>query len=120
MRIVEWAKEIYNKYMGNHIEHLLLPEFVEEERRYRIVFGGNVQGVGFRYEVWRIAEKLKVTGFAQNLANGNVLVEAQGNRDKLLYLIEYMSKLPRIYIDKVEIEEIEMQEEEEFLPIYNK
>ena len=116
--MIKWMKKIYNKYMVNHLEDILLPEFTEEERRYRIVFSGNVQGVGFRYEVWRMAEKLKVTGFAQNLTNGNVLVEAQGNKDKLIYLVEYMNKIPRIYIDKVEIDEIEMKEEEGFIPIY--
>ena len=90
----------------------------EEERRYKIIFSGVVQGVGFRYEVWLLAEKIGITGFAENLPNGNVLVEAQGPKNKLLYLVEHMRKIPRIYIEDVEIDEIEMKDETCFVPIY--
>ncbi len=41
-------------------------------------FSGHVQGVGFRYQTQRIAQEFEVSGFVQNLADGRVLVEAEG------------------------------------------
>jgi len=37
-----------------------------------------VQGVGFRWFVWREAEKLGLGGFARNLRDGTVEVVSQG------------------------------------------
>lgn len=42
---------------------------------------GKVQGVGFRYTVWRHAERLQICGTAENLADGSVEIYAQGTRD---------------------------------------
>ena len=112
-------KKFIDKYIGQKESVLKIPEFeISEERRYRIIFSGVVQGVGFRYEVWRIAEKVGVTGFAKNLPDGNVLVEIQGEKNRLLYIVEYMKNIPRIYVEKVILDEIELVEEKEFLPIY--
>ena len=116
---VEKIKRMCRKYWSNDVEERKIPEFeADEERRYRIVFSGLVQGVGFRYEIWRMAEKIDVTGFAENLPNGNVLVEAQGEKNRLLYLVEYMKSIPRIYIKDVQIDEIEMKEEKGFFAVY--
>ena len=96
-----------------------IPNFEEdEERRYNIIFSGLVQGVGFRYEVWCIAQKLELVGFAENLPNGDVRVEVQGAKNKLMYLVNYMKDIPRIRVEKVEIDEMELKEEKEFVTIY--
>ena len=116
---IEKIKRISSKCWNNAEEELKIPEFeAEEERRYRIIFLGLVQGVGFRYEVWRLAEKIGITGFAENLPNGNVLVEAQGGKNRLLYLVDYMKSIPRIYIEDIQIDEIEMKEEKGFYAVY--
>jgi len=39
---------------------------------------GVVQGVGFRYFVWRKAEEMGLTGFVRNAENGEVEIRAQG------------------------------------------
>jgi acylphosphatase len=50
-------------------------------RRY--VISGRVQGVGFRYFAQRAARELGIAGWAQNLDDGRVEVEAVGPKSKL-------------------------------------
>jgi acylphosphatase len=45
----------------------------------RIIFSGQVQGVGFRYTVRSLARRYPVQGFVRNLPDGTVEVVAQGN-----------------------------------------
>jgi acylphosphatase len=48
--------------------------------RAEIIANGLVQGVGFRYFVIRIAEKLGLKGYTQNLYTGEVLTVVEGER----------------------------------------
>lgn len=43
-----------------------------------VYFSGHVQGVGFRYTTLQVAKEFEVAGFVQNLADGRVLLEAEG------------------------------------------
>lgn len=56
------------------------------ERR-EVYFSGRVQGVGFRYTTRDIAGRHAVTGFVQNLADGRVLLVAEGVRAELDRLV---------------------------------
>ena len=47
-------------------------------KRVRVEYSGRVQGVGFRATCASLAARLPVTGWVMNLADGNVLLEAQG------------------------------------------
>ena len=85
-----------------------------EMRRYDIVFLGEVQGVGFRYETWRLAQKLKLIGYVENLANGTVHAEIQGPKDRILYLIDSLKQIPRIQIENIEIDEKPLKEDTSF------
>jgi acylphosphatase len=46
----------------------------------RIIFSGEVQGVGFRYTVRLLARRHPVKGFVRNLPDGTVEVVTQGNQ----------------------------------------
>lgn len=119
MALIELFKNFRDKYMRSSVEKLEFPEFPpDDEKRYKIIFSGIVQGVGFRYEVWLIAEKLGLTGFAKNLPNGDVLMEIQGPKNKILYLIHCMESIPRISIENKVIDELPLKEEKEFTPVY--
>ena len=108
-------KNFMDKYMKNTAEQIDTSQFQPDEmRRYDIIFTGIVQGVGFRYEVWSIAQKLHLTGYVENLANGTVHAEIQGPKNRILHLIEGMKQIPRIHIEKVEIEELGLKEEDSF------
>jgi len=46
-------------------------------RRYRV--HGDVQGVGFRHFTWRLATRLRLTGWVRNLSDGSVEALAEGD-----------------------------------------
>ena len=50
----------------------------EDRIEVRIVVQGQVQGVGFRWFTRESAKRLGVAGWASNLPDGSVLVEARG------------------------------------------
>jgi acylphosphatase len=52
-------------------------------KKLRAIVSGRVQGVGFRYFVQKAAGDLDLTGWARNLPDGSVEVEAEGEDDKL-------------------------------------
>jgi len=62
---------------------------------YRYLVHGRVQGVGYRYFVWRQAEALGVTGFARNRADGSVEVVAEGSEQALADLEARDGGVPR-------------------------
>jgi acylphosphatase len=43
-----------------------------------VYFSGHVQGVGFRYATLQVAKEFEVSGYVANLADGRVLLEAEG------------------------------------------
>lgn len=49
----------------------------------QFLISGKVQQVGFRAHTQRQAERLSLTGYARNLADGRVEVWAEGDRDGL-------------------------------------
>jgi len=60
-----------------------------------IVVKGMVQGVGFRYFVLRHALNLGVSGFVKNMFNGEVEIEANGERSAIEGLIKELKVGPR-------------------------
>lgn len=50
------------------------------QARAEIIVNGLVQGVGFRYFVYREALKLSLTGYTKNLYTGEVLTVAEGEK----------------------------------------
>ena len=107
--------QLWDKYMKSPAEKIESTAFsADETKRYRIIFSGIVQGVGFRYETWAIAQKLELTGFVENLPEGTVYAEIQGPENKILYLIDCLQLIPRIHIEKMKMEEMEIRQETNF------
>lgn len=52
-------------------------------RQVRVAYEGEVQGVGFRYTARAIANRLGVTGGAENMPDGSVQLVAEGPEDVL-------------------------------------
>ncbi len=64
----------------------------ETARLYRV--RGLVQGVGFRYFVYRAANELGLSGYVKNLEDGRVEVYAVGPEEKLSELARRLWKGP--------------------------
>ncbi len=50
---------------------------------------GSVQGVGFRYSLWRKAEQLGVTGWVRNCRDGSVEAVVDGSDEALEKIIAW-------------------------------
>ncbi len=61
----------------------------------RIIVRGLVQGVGFRYFVYRHASHLNLRGYVRNLHSGDVEIEVQGDRSLIEELIKEVKVGPR-------------------------
>ena len=57
---------------------------------------GRVQGVFYRAFVETRAKELKLTGYVRNRTDGTVEVKAEGERQKLEKLVEYLKKGPPV------------------------
>lgn len=106
-------KKIRDNYVIHQVQKAKLPVFeTNPMKRYRIIFSGRVQKVGFRLEVCELAKRLELTGFCKNLDNGNVMAELQGPDNKIKYLISFMESLKRIQINHKVMEELDVVEKE--------
>jgi len=73
-------------------------------KRVHIFVSGRVQGVLFRYETRKTAKSLDVKGWVKNLPDGRVEVVAEGEKDKIDNLIEFLKKgPPAARVDKVDV-----------------
>jgi acylphosphatase len=62
--------------------------------RARIRVDGWVQGVGFRWWVQGLARELGLSGYALNLDDGRVEIDAQGTTEALAKLIRALLEQP--------------------------
>jgi acylphosphatase len=78
---------------------------MNQPMRLTAVVRGEVQGVGFRWAVQRQAGQLGLTGYAENLPDGSVRVEAEGDPDRLDQLESFLHQGPRwAEVDSLESE----------------
>ena len=64
-------------------------------------FEGNVQNIGFRFEVQSHAKPLNITGYAKNNEDGTVTAELQGNLEDINRVISDLQNIDRIQIDSM-------------------
>ena len=113
MSFKQTLKKLRDDYVMGQVRRLTLPAFPEEPLcRYRVRFSGRVQKVGFRLEVCELAQRLSLTGFCQNLENGDVLAELQGGETRILFLLSFMESLKRIKIHEKVMTPMELHPDE--------
>lgn len=106
-------KKVRDDYVIRQVRRARLPEFADGSLcRYRIVFSGRVQKVGFRLEVSELAKRLGLTGYCCNLENGDVLAEVQGPEDKIRFMLSFLASLKRIKITNRVMEALPLVSEE--------
>jgi len=77
----------------------------------QILVKGRVQGVGFRWFAMREAERLGITGYVKNLANGHVEIYAEGERDIVQHFKQIISRGPSYgRVDELDFSEMPFQD----------
>ena len=56
--------------------------------RAKIIVQGRVQGVGYRYFTYHEARKLELVGTVQNLYNGDVKLQVEGDKSAIHALVK--------------------------------
>ncbi len=64
------------------------------KKRLRLLISGRVQGVCFRAAARRQAVLLGLTGFARNLPDGGVEIEAEGEEEALKSFLRWSGRGP--------------------------
>lgn len=78
--------------------------------RYRIKVKGKVQGVFYRSSTQAKAKELGLSGWVKNEEDGSVLIEAEGEEQKLEKLIDWCRQGPgAAVVNDVEYQELEPQ-----------
>ena len=81
-------------------------------KRYQIIFKGRVQGVGFRYQVKALADRIGLTGTVRNLYDQSVEVYIQGEENKILEFFKGLENINFARIDEKIIEELALIDDE--------
>lgn len=76
------------------------------KERWHILFSGKVQHVGFRYTAYYMAKELGLTGWVDNLPDGRVEMEAQGQASDLRRLLLRLKGQRHIRITQTQIQKI--------------
>lgn len=76
-----------------------------ELKTVHVIVKGTVQGVGFRFYTRRLAAGLGLRGWVKNLDNGDVEIEAEGERQTLEELISSLRAGDMAgYIDDLQVD----------------
>lgn len=80
--------------------------------RKKLIFKGEVQFVGFRFQSKYLADTLGLTGYVENLPDGDVLMEVQGRMETIQDMIVCLHQKKPIRIDSIEEETLPVKAEE--------
>jgi acylphosphatase len=76
--------------------------------RRRVEITGRVQGVGFRWSTAEQAQRLGVAGWARNLDDGRVRVEAEGAPADVRALVDWLRHGPAMArVDSLDVTEVD-------------
>jgi acylphosphatase len=76
-------------------------------KRVRVIIGGRVQGVGFRYFVQENAIRSGINGHVKNMPGGSVEVDAEGDPGQLdAFLMVCHQGPPQSRVDRFIVQEI--------------
>ncbi|WHY77235.1 acylphosphatase [Neobacillus sp. WH10] len=111
-------KKLRDEYVIRHANRIEFPKFVSSTiLRKKVTFSGRVQKVGFRLEIYCIAQRMKLTGWVKNLEDGSVEAEIQGEESKIYFLVNCMQSLKRASVKKVTMIDVPISEDDEIFTI---
>ncbi len=77
--------------------------------RKHFIFHGEVQGVGFRWNAMHIARKYGVSGWARNLYDGTVEMEAEGTPLDIATLVDELKAGRWTYVEQIDEKTLPVQ-----------
>jgi acylphosphatase len=60
----------------------------------RVLIEGRLQGINFRYQTQRQAQKLGLVGFVRHLSDGRIEIEMQGEKKQIEQMLEWCQQEP--------------------------
>ncbi len=72
-------------------------------RRVEAFYSGQVQGVGFRFTVERLAVELDIRGWVKNLADGRVCLVCEAEEEVLKDLLGRIKDRFSVYISDIDL-----------------
>lgn len=81
----------------------------EQQVRWRVLFSGRVQHVGFRYTAYYLARDQYLTGWVDNLPDGRVEMEVQGGVSRVRKLLLQLKGASHIHINHMDITELPLK-----------
>lgn len=84
------------------------------QTREHLFFSGRVQGVGFRFRAYYLAQSLGLTGWVCNCDDERVEMEVQGEAMQIQELIQALQRQRFIEIDTVDQKTIPLRKEHSF------
>ena len=73
-------------------------------QRKIVHYGGQVQGVGFRYTAQRISQQYEVVGYVRNLRDGRVEIVAESSPECLAKFLDSIAEAMSGYIQETQID----------------
>jgi acylphosphatase len=84
-------------------------------KHYNIKITGRVQGIGFRFSAMQVAYRYEVKGYVQNLKEGAVYIEAEGEEENISRFLQWCRSGPLgARVDNAEITEGEVKDFKSF------
>ncbi len=71
-----------------------------------VIFTGRVQGVGFRFTVFNVANRCQLTGMVRNIASGDVEMIVQGHPKDIANCIKNIKETYTAQVREIKTEEI--------------
>jgi acylphosphatase len=71
---------------------------MDDRAAKRVLYSGNVQGVGFRYTARQVAGDFRVAGFVRNLHDGRVELVAEGSHAQVQGFLDALSSTMASFI----------------------
>ena len=76
-----------------------------KKMRAHIFVSGQVQGVCFRGDTQQIARELGITGWVKNLPDGKVEIIAEGEKEKVKQIVDWVRQgPPAAQVNNIDIE----------------
>jgi len=63
-------------------------------KQARILIEGRLQGMQFRLQTQKQAQRLGLVGFVRNLSDGRIEIEVQGSQDNIEQLLQWCQQEP--------------------------